>query len=167
MTRHTLQHFNWYIDGRGFAGEIDSYTAPKLALITEGFRAGGMDSSVAIEMGMEPMESTVVLQSFDQNVLALWGVTQNATIACNARAAFQTEDGTVLAVRHEMRGRIRELEEGEWKAGEKSMLSIVMDLDFYRRLNDGEEIHKIDIPNMIRVINGVDQLEAQRAAIGR
>ena len=38
-------------------------------------------------------------------------------------------------------------------------------LQFYELLFDGQEKVYIDIPNSIRRINGVDQLEAVRAAL--
>jgi len=39
-------------------------------------------------------------------------------------------------------------------------------LTYYREVHDGRTINEIDVINMIRVIDGVDQLAEHRANIG-
>ena len=41
----------------------------------------------------------------------------------------------------------------------------MMDVRYYRFVHDGDVIHEIDMDNMVRIVNGVDQLEAQRQAL--
>ena len=65
-----------------------------------------------------------------------------------------------------VRGYVREVDWGTWKPGEKSPLKCMMAVRYYRFLHDGDVLHEIDVDNMVRIVNGVDQLEAQRQALG-
>ena len=60
MSRRVLKNFTLSIDGIGQAGKLEEYTAPEITRITEDFRAGGMDIAVPVDMGMEPMEVTLL-----------------------------------------------------------------------------------------------------------
>nr|VFK59842.1 MAG: hypothetical protein BECKTC1821F_GA0114240_10386 [Candidatus Kentron sp. TC] len=38
--------------------------------------------------------------------------------------------------------------------------------EYYKLTHDSRVIHEIDVPNMVRVIDGVDQLEQTRVNLG-
>jgi len=50
-----LKYLNLIVDGRGYAGKIEEYSAPDLTVSTEEFRGGGMDAPIDIDMGQEKM----------------------------------------------------------------------------------------------------------------
>jgi P2 family phage contractile tail tube protein len=161
-----LKNFNLFVDGRGFAGVCDELQLPTLGLVVEDFRAGGMDASVAVEMGQEKLEASFVLSGYEENVLNLWGIGQGTTVPLVARGALESLDGSVTPVVVYMSGTIRSMEPGAWTAGEKSTISFTMDLRSYKYTQAGRTINDIDIPNMVRIVNGTDRLAAQRNAIG-
>jgi P2 family phage contractile tail tube protein len=161
-----LKNFNLYVDGRGFAGVVDELQLPTLGLVVEDFRAGGMDASVAVEMGQEKLEASFVLSGYEENVLNLWGIGQGTTVPLVARGALESLDGAVTPVVVYMNGTIRSMEPGAWKAGEKSTITFTMDLRSYKYTQAGRTINDIDVPNMVRIVNGTDRLAAQRNAIG-
>ena len=161
-----LKNFNLYVDGRGFAGVVDELQLPTLGLVVEDFRAGGMDASVAVEMGQEKLEASFVLSGYEENVLNLWGMGQGQTVPLVARGALESLDGAVTPVVVYMNGTIRSMEPGAWTAGEKSTISFTMDLRSYKYTQAGRTINDIDVPNMVRIVNGTDRLAAQRNAIG-
>ena len=164
--RDVLKNINLFVDGRGYAGQIDEYNAPDLTLSTEDYRAGGMDAPITIEMGQEPLETSFSLIAYDADVLALWGVAAGASVPFTARGALESYDGTVKPVIHRMRGKITSLQRGTWAPGQKPALTITMRLDYYQETHDGVITHEIDVENMVRTVNGVDRLAAQRAALG-
>lgn len=164
--RDVLKNFNVYVDGRGYAGQVEEYTPPVLGIQTEDFRGGGMDAPEAIDMGMEKLESSFVLIAYDADVLSLFGFVAGGEIPLTVRGAVQSVDGTVKPVVHNMRGKIRKLDSGSWKPGDKPSLTVELDLHYYRLQHDGRTIHEIDVRNMLRTINGVDQLAEQRRALG-
>ena len=64
-----LKNFSLFCDGRGYAGECEEITPPKLTFKTDEFRNGGMDAPVAIELGMEKLEASFSLTKYDADVL--------------------------------------------------------------------------------------------------
>ncbi|MEI4262778.1 phage major tail tube protein [Roseovarius sp. D0-M9] len=164
--RDILRNFNLFVDGRGYAGNVSEYSPPALAVQTEDFRAGGMDAPIALDMGMEALEATFVLSAYDSDVLELYGVIERENINLTARGALESYDGSVKPSIHRLRGKITRVERGTWTPGQQAPLTFTLRLDFFSEELDGRMIHEIDVPNMKRVINGVDQLAARRAALG-
>lgn len=164
--RDVLKNINLFVDGRGYAGQVASYTPPALTLVTDDHRAGGMDAPVTLDMGMEPLEVSFVLTAYDRDVLALFGVAEGNQVPFTARGALESYAGEVTAVQHQMRGKITSLDRGTWTAGEKANLTVTMRLDYYKETHGGQVIHEIDVKNMVRIINGVDRLAQIRSALG-
>ena len=164
--RDVLKNINLFVDGRGYAGQIDEYNPPDLSLQTEDYRGGGMDGFTTLDMGQEVMESSFALISYDADVLALWGVAEGQVVPFTARGALESYDGTVKPVVHTMRGKIVTLARGTWAAGQKPQLTVTMRLDYYKEEINGVVISEIDVINMIRITGGTDRLAAQRAALG-
>lgn len=164
--RDILKNINLFVDGRGYAGQIDDYSPPDLTLVTEDYRAGGMDAPITLDMGMEALEASFNLSAYDRDVLLQFGVAEGNSIPFIARGALESYDGTVTAVVHTMRGKITTLSRGTWEPGTKPQLSITMRLDYYKEEHGGQVVHEIDIENMVRIVNGQDRLTEIREAIG-
>ena len=160
-----LRNVNLFVDGRGYAGVVDEVSPPKLTVKTEEFRAGGMDAPVEIDQGLEKLECTLKTAAIDAALLRQWGVAQGDLAPLTLRGALQSEDGAVKAAVVHVRGRVKEIDWGEWKPGEKAQMTAVVACRYYKLEIDGETVHEIDAENMIRTVDGVDQLAAQRAAL--
>ena len=166
MLDDILKNMALFVDGRGFAGNVEELTLPKLTLKTEEFRNGGMDAPIDIEMGMEKLESEFTLTRFDKNVLKLFGLAPGQLTPLTIRGAVISDNGTQTAVVVNLQGIVREMDPGNWKPGEKATLKIMLALRYYKLTHGGDIVHEIDIPNMVRTIGGVDQLSAVRSALG-
>lgn len=164
--RDVRKNLNLFVDGNGYAGQIEDFNPPKMAIKVEDFRAGGMDTSVALKMGIEKLESDFSLIAYDRAVLAKFGVAQGEIVPFVAREALEAFDGTVTAVTHTMRGRVVEIDPGTSKSGEKTTLKIKMALTYYKLVHGTTTVQEIDVVNMVHVVNGVDVLAAQRNALG-
>lgn len=164
--RDVLKNINIFVDGRGYAGQVQDFTPPPLTLQTEEFRAGGMDAPIDLTMGMEKLETSFNLRAYDSDVLALFGVREGTSVPFTARAALESFDGTVKAVVLKMRGKITSIDAGTWTPGELGSLNVTMTLTYFKQEHDGQVIHEIDVENMVRVINGTDALADIRAALG-
>lgn len=164
--KEILKNCNLTFDGIGYAGQVEEMTLPALSIQTEEFRAGGMDAPIKIDMGMEALEFSFNLLSFSQHVLSNFGIGAGREVQITARGALQSNDGAVKAAVAKMTGKIEKIDPGSWKPGEKASLNVTMTLTYYKLEIGGFPVHEIDIPNMIRMINGIDQLEKIRAAIG-
>ena len=161
-----LKYLNLFVDGRGLAGKIEEYSPPDMVVSTEEFRGDGMDVHIDLDMGQEKMTTSFVLASYDADVLSLFGVKSGATVALNTRGSLESLDGSTKALAHFMRGKIISLARGTWGSGKKPALTVTASLTYYREEHAGRVLHEIDAINMVRVIDGVDQLAAHRANIG-
>ena len=161
-----LKNMNLFVDGRGYAGRIDEIELPKLTLKTEEHRAGGMDLPVEIDLGMEKLEATLTLSDYDPELFKLYGLVDNDSVAITVRGAIQAQGDTAKPVVINMRGGWRELDSGSWKPGDKSTVKIAVIANYYKLSIDGEELIEVDAINLVRKVNGTDQMEAIRSAIG-
>ncbi len=74
MLDDILKNMALFVDGRGYAGNVEELTLPKLTMKTEEFRGGGMDAPIEVEMGMEKLECEFTLTRFDKEALKLFGL---------------------------------------------------------------------------------------------
>lgn len=160
------KNLNLFVDGRGFAGQVEEFNAPKLAIKVEEFRAGGMNAPIDLDMGQEKMECDFSLIKYSKDVLSLFGLAPGNTVPLVVREALESFDGTATPVVHTIRGKIKEIDPGTSKSGEKSSLKITMTLTYYKLQHGSTVAQEIDVVNMVHMINGVDRLAAQRAALG-
>lgn len=161
-----LKNFQLFVDGRGYAGEVPEFTPPQLVRQTERFRAGGMDASVPVDMGQEDMETTFSTPTMHAEVQQLWGMNAGQNVPLVLRGALVSQDETVKPVVYTMRGKIRVVNEGTVTAGGMPSITYTYDPTYFKKEIDGQTVTEIDVENMICVVNGVDQLEQRRAAIG-
>lgn len=164
--RDVIKNWNVFVDGKGYAGQADEVNPPKLTLKMEEFRAGGMNAPKELDMGMEKMEADFTLVAFDRLVLAKFGVAAGQSFQFVFRAALESEDGTTTAVVETMRGRVKALDPGTRKAGEKATLKASIAVDYYKLDHGGITVQEIDVDNMVHMVNGTDVLAGQRAALG-
>ena len=166
MIPETLQNFNVYVDGKGFAAQATQCTLPKLKIKTDDHRAGGMDAPVKVDLGMEAMEAAFQMSTMSIDVLKFFGLADATAFNGVFRGAFSDLQGKVKAAAATFRGMLSELDPGDWKSGEKVDAKYTISLTYYKFEIDGAVIHEIDPLGMIRIINGVDQLADIRKAIG-
>ncbi|PPD36011.1 MAG: phage major tail tube protein [Methylomonas sp.] len=161
-----MKNMNLFVDGFGYAGNVEELVPPKLTMKMEEMRNGGMDAPIDIEMGMEKLEAEFMLTKYDANVLSLFGLAPGNNIAVTFRASLSSEDSIETAVAVQMRGVLKEMDSGTWKPGDKMTLKMMLSLRYYKHTIGFRVVHEIDIPNMIRIVNGIDQLALTRRNIG-
>ncbi|WP_265036327.1 phage major tail tube protein [Wolbachia endosymbiont (group A) of Anomoia purmunda] len=165
MLPKILKNFNIFVDGRGYAGKIDEVTLPKLTIKTEEYRAGGMDIPINIDMGMEKLEADFTFSEYDSELFRLFGLINNNAVSLTLRGGLQGSSDTESVVIN-LRGLFKELDFGSWKPAEKATLKCMIAANYYKLTIDGRELIEIDAENMIRKIDGVDQMTSMRTALG-
>ena len=63
-------------------------------------------------------------------------------------------------------GSISSFDPGAFEAGSMTEASFEMQVRYYKLSIANEVLHEIDVENMKRIINGEDQLESLRTAMG-
>lgn len=164
--RNVRKQVNLFVDGRGQAGQLQEYNAPKLVQKTEEFRGGGMFAPIELTLGHEKLECDFSLVGYDPDVLRLFGVTEGGQVQFTARQAMESFDGTTTALVHNMRGKIKEIDPGTSKPGELASLKITVALSYYKETMGARVVHEVDVENMVFTRDGVDVFAAIRNALG-
>lgn len=159
------KNFSMRVDGRGYVGQVDEFNPPKLAKKTDEYRAGGMNAPVKIGLGMEAMDVDWSMKKFDVNLLGMFGLAEGNYKAVTLNEVLESHDGTTTAVVHTMRGTFIEIDPGSAKAADPGTTKFTMNLVYYKLQHGSTVVQEIDIINMIHMVNGVDQLAAQRTAL--
>ena len=166
MIPQSLSNLNLFVDGISFQGECTSLTLPKLTLKMEEHRAGGMDIPVEMDQGMEKQEAAFTTTGVRRESLKFFGLADGTAFNGTFRGAFRGLKGAIKPVIVTMRGSLKEVDLGDWKSGDKAEIKHALSLTYYKLEVDGRLIYEIDALGMKRVIDGVDQLAAQRQALG-
>ncbi|MCL2829433.1 MAG: phage major tail tube protein [Betaproteobacteria bacterium] len=166
MIPQVLTNMNLFIDGKGFAGDNVSLTLPKLKIKSEDHRAGGMDAPIKVDLGMEAMEASFALAGMSQDALKFFGLADQAAFSGAFRGAYKNTKGETVAAVATLRGQLQEVDHGDWKPGDKAETKMTAALEYYKLEISDKAIYEIDVPNMVRIIDGKDQLADVRKALG-
>ena len=166
MIPETLANLNLFADGVSFQGDVTSLTLPKLTLKMEEHRGGGMDAPVELDMGMEKQEANFTTTGVRRESLKFFGLADGTAFNGTFRGAYKGLKGKVTPVIVTLRGTLKEVDMGDWKPGDKAEIKHSVGLTYYKLEVDGRTVYEIDPIGMRRVVNGVDQLAAQRSALG-
>lgn len=166
MIPEMLTNCVMFVDGVSFSGDVPSMTLPKLSIKTEEYRGGGMSGPVDLPTGLEKLEAAFTTNGVRKEALKFFGLADQT--ACNLvfRGSFKGQKGTVKAVTVTLRGSLKEVDMGDWKPGDKAEIKHAVAITYYKLEIDGRVMFEIDFANMVQVINGVDQLAAERSALG-
>lgn len=162
-----LKHFNCFVDGTNYVGEMEEVVLPKLTRKMEEWRAGGMRLPAKVDHGMEAMEAELTAGGWLKELLKQFGNAKVAGVMWRFTGATQTDDtGEYQSIEIFMRGRWEEIDPGTAKAGEKTEFKAKMALNYYRLVMDGEDVIEIDAINMIEKIGGADLMAQVRQILG-
>lgn len=120
MIPQMLSNTNLFVDGVSFAGDVPSLTLPKLTVKTEAHRGGGMAGEIEMDMGLEKLEASWTSTGVRREMMKYFGLSDQT--GCNAvfRGAFKGLKGQgspwVIAT---LRGMLKEVDPGDWKAATK------------------------------------------------
>jgi len=160
-----LKNFNLFVDGRGYAGRAQEVNPPKLTIKAEELRAGGMDAPVSVDLGMEALECSFTLVEYDPELIKQFGLISGNAVQLTLRGALVDNDSTTPMV-ISVRGMYKEMDFGTFKAGDLSTLQCSVACQYYSLEIGGNKVVEVDVANMTRVINGIDQMSEIRAALG-
>lgn len=167
MIPEILSQCVMFMDGVSFSGDVPTMTLPKVTEKTEEYRGGGMSGSIDLPIGLEKMEASWVTNGVRKESLKFFGLSDRTAANVVFRASFKDQKGRVKPVKATLRGALKEIDMGDWEAGKKSEIKHAMAVSYYKLEIDGRVMYEIDVVNMVQVINGVDHLAADRAALGQ
>ena len=166
MIPQVLFNTNLFVAGISFQGDVPSFTLPKISVKTEAFRGGGMDGEIDVDMGLEKLDSSFTTTGVRRESMKYVGLADGEAFNGSFRGSFKGQKGAFVGVVATLRGMLREVDPGDWKAGDKAEIKHAISPTYYKLEIDNQVIYEIDIINSIRVIDGVDQLAKMREQLG-
>lgn len=167
MFPRIIKNYNMIFDGNILAGLCEEVNLGKLSRKLEEYRNGGMNGSADLDLGQEKMEIDFTLTGYNDEILKKYGI--NAIDGVGARFVAAEVGGDdldpVAAIEITVRGRLKEIDFGTVKAGEKNTKKCAMTLVYFKYTKNGEDLIELDVVNMIEKVGGVDRLKEVRAAI--
>lgn len=161
-----LKLMNNFVDGVGYAGQINEMTLPKLAIKAEAYRAGGMIGEVDVDLGLEKLEVEIKAGGYMTELIKQFGGSINS-VPFRFMGAYQKDDTDETdAIEVVMRGRFTEIDGGNSKVGDDTEHNFKASLTYYKLVMNGEEIVEVDMLNSIYRVAGQDRMAAARAAVG-
>jgi len=162
-----IKAFNLFIEGRGYAGEVEEVVPPKLGRKLEEHRAGGMDTPIKIDLGGTPLETDFTMSGVIVEMLKKYGVCDASGVSLRLKGSAETDDTCqMMPIDISMRGRIEEADMGTWKAGDSNVQKFKLALTYYKLNINLQDVIEIDVPNMKFLIDGKDRFAARRVALG-
>lgn len=153
-----LKNFRVYNDGNNYQGIIAEVTLPKITILMEDWRGGGMLGAVKVDMGLEAMEIEFTNGGLVKQILRQMGTTTVDGCLLRFVGAYQADDtGTVDRVEVVVRGRPQEIDMGNAKAGEDTEHKAKWPISYYKLAINGRTEIEIDMLNSKFIVDGVDR----------
>ena len=159
----TIRNFNAFVDGVSYAGRVLEGKIPEIKIQTASHRGGGMDGSVAVDMGTEAMQAEITLAEWPPELIKMVGTRQRMVLRPGAMGEDDFSADSFVAT---LGGRWTVVNFSDLKPGSDTPLKLTLEVDYYRLQHNGEELFEIDIQAGKRVIGGIDQLAGIRSAMG-
>lgn len=155
----------WMQDNTRIA-DIRSFTPPALAVTVGNFKTTWYDMAIPVDTGLEPMQSEFKA-GCDVDILAMFGMIQGGKSRVQVRRVYTDSDQTVHTWIDEMEGVISNITADEHGTDSKEGVgvTVTMNLSYYKLTVDDSVRIEIDPANMIRSVNGVNQLAALKDAL--
>lgn len=162
-----LKNMNLYNDGNSYLGLAAEVTIPTLGRQFEDYRGAGMDAPIQIDLGGNIIEFEWKLGGHVDQVFAQFGALTHDAHQLRFVGAYQDDStGRYKSVEIVVRGRHQEIAPGTGKPGDDTEMTVKTICSYYKLTVDGRPLIEKDEASLVFIVNGVDRLAAQRAALG-
>lgn len=164
--QHVLANLSAFVAGKGYLGRVAEFTPPKLAPVVREYKAGALSAPIEIPMGaVEKLECSFTLTGYDPDLFRQFAVVPGRLVQLRLTGAMYDYDGTCRPIEISLRA-VLAFEADAWKPNEASDLKITAMCHYYKLDVDGATLIEIDPVNLVAVVDGQDQLQSLRAALG-
>lgn len=159
--------FMIFIEGYGYGGEAKNFTPPKVAYKTDDYQGGTMPGSVAIHLGLEPLEGSFTCGGTEVDLLKHMSKEKVDALQVRfAQATQRDDDANVDGVEYVLRGRFKEIDLGTIESGALGETKLTIPCSYYKCSKNGVTLIEIDIVNGIEYVNGEDRFAKVLNALG-
>lgn len=162
-----LKNMNLYNDGVSYIGLVPEVSLPKLVRKLEGYRGGGMDAEIKIDVGGETIEFEWKPGGHISQIFRQFGAITHDALQLRWVGAYQDDStGNYMTVEIVVRGRHEEIDPGSGKPGDDTEQSVKTICSYYKLTENGVVVIEKDEENLLFIVGGVDRLAGQRNALG-
>jgi P2 family phage contractile tail tube protein len=163
--KRILRDYTLYSDDDSYRGRCLSFNPPAIQPQIVDYRAGGLDGSLGIDMGLNLGDAVATFGGFEPGILAAVG-RMSSEVRLVVRGALISQGEAETQLIYEIRGVVREYDPGTMQPGESAPSSVTIKPHFFQIEHEGQVLFKADVRNNERIVGGTDQLETLRTALG-
>ena len=164
FTNRVRQAIAATLQGLPLSATVEEFTPPKIEFDMEAMSGGRFIAEEMAKSG-KVLSAKLILQGAGAEVMLALGVRLGDDILLNVREAGQDQDGKTYFTYHTVGGKLKSLEEGKVKMGEKALTTLDLSCRTYKRQENGIAVIDIDVRTQKFVLNGVDILGDARRAV--
>ncbi|NWC92388.1 MULTISPECIES: phage major tail tube protein [unclassified Pseudomonas] len=164
FTNRVRQAIAATLQGLPLSATVEEFTPPKIEFDME-LMTGGRFIVEEMAKSAKALGAKLILQGAGPEIMLALGVRLGDDILLNVREAGQDQDGRTYFTYHTVGGKLKILEEGKLKMGEKATTTLELSCRTYTRLENGIPVIDIDVRTQKFVLNGVDILGDARRAV--
>lgn len=162
-----LKNFNVTFGVSDFSGICEEVTLPKIKYKTDEWRGAGMDAPLEIPVGLEKLEATFKFgeQTIEGYLSA--GIALSGLVTANIFGHLFGMDGSTDVVTCVMRGWLKGLDPGTWKAGDPKAAGQTLEMSVltWVMTRGPVPLITIDVMRGITMHGPFDQHEAARKTL--
>lgn len=160
---YIFRNFAMWLNEDVKVGQVSEVTLPAFKVQTEKARNAGMVMEREIRMGYERENAKFKMPALDPTTVAAINGMQGTTDTLMITGALVDEDGTTTNATCYLRGFLKDIDFGNWKAGDKAETEYVFVWEYLKLEIGGEEMIVADDYDV--AIGGTSQTDDIRAAL--
>lgn len=162
-----FQDFTVWIRDVGKIGTAPGFQPPEINIQTEEYRGGGMDGTIEVPHGIEKIEFSFNLHTWDPDIWNELGYGPGAMdVPVDFRGYMITPGGVEKGVKIETRSLIKGVRPDSIEAGRKVSITTTCVANYYKHIIDEETVSEIDVFMKKTVIGGIDVSSNARRFLG-
>jgi P2 family phage contractile tail tube protein len=164
FTNRVRQAIAATLQGLPLSATVEQFTPPKIEFEVDPMTGGRFIVEEMVKGG-KVLGAKLILQGAGPEIMLALGVKLGEDILLNVREAGQDQDGNTWFTYHTVGGKLKSLDAGTVKMGEKVTTTLDLSCRTYNRLENGIPVIDIDVRTQKFMLNGVDILGDARRAV--
>ena len=159
-----LTNFNFYLEGKNYSGLCEEVTLPKYSVKKLDYRSAGMLGPIEYNMGVEKLEATIKLPSYERDPFSVHGISKGNDIGLIFRGALQSFKGDE-SIKAVLRGCINGFDLGSMRVGEDTSLTFTMWCHYFSFSRNEQILLELDLINNVERFGPEDRQDLIRLFI--
>lgn len=163
-----LKAFDLWINNESYAGSCTKVKLPDLKRKFEEMQSGGLTRAIQIDVGSDLMSLEFEMAGLDVSLLKDYASNSIDGVYLAFMGSLESDDAfTASALEVHVWGRYESLAFGEQAAGTLGATAATLNVDRIKIISNNNVLLEDDPRSMKMIVNGVDQYEKRRKALGR